>query len=134
MKLITEANISGIFNWLLEGYRKFVDDGEILTEPEAVKQATEDYRLKSDKMQCFIDDVFIYTEGFNSTVREAYQAFESWCHLNGYGVENRANFTDELKSKGLFSTSATIDGRTVRNVIKNHSIDAEYLGEPPPEY
>lgn len=41
-------NMSGILNWMLEGYRMYRSQG--LTMPDSVKQATMDYQMFSDKI------------------------------------------------------------------------------------
>lgn len=133
-KLKTDDNMSGILNWCLDGLRRFTEEGEMLCAPQSVIQATEEYREKSDKIASFIEDALIQVDGLNTSVKEAYHAFERWCQGNGYGIENKSNFTEELRSKGLFAKSGTINGHTVRNVIKNYTIGCEYLGDSPPEW
>lgn len=121
-RLKAKDNISGIFNWVLEGLTKYMEEGEILIEPESVVKATEDYRYKSDKIQNWIDDCLRYTPGLNTSIKDAYENFSSWCDLNGFGTENKGNWIDEIKVKGLYSTSGTINSKTVRNVIRNYSL------------
>lgn len=121
-RLKTEHNVSGIFNWILEGLSKYIEAGEILIEPEAVVKATEDYRQKSDKIQNFIDECFVYTPGFHTTIKEAYDLYSRWCDSNGFGTENKGNFLDDIKTKGIYAESGTISGKTSRRIIKNYSI------------
>ena len=49
-------NLSGIFNWCLEGYKKFCQRG--LELPQAVTKATEDYKDDSDRIGQFIEACF----------------------------------------------------------------------------
>ena len=125
-RLKQDHNVTGIFNWCLEGLRAFQKDGGVLIEPDVVKRSTDDYRHKSDKIQNFIDDALIQTPGFNTPIKEVYQAFGVWCQGNGFGTENKSNFIEELKSKGLFQKSGTVRGNTVRNVIKDYVISDDY--------
>jgi len=129
-RLKTKDNISGIFNWILEGLRLFLEDGEMLIAPDPVVKATEDYRHKSDKIQNFIDECLFHMPGMNTPMKEVYEAFSQWCDLNGYGTENKGNFIAEMKAKNLYATSGTIDGRTVRNVVKNYVIIREVDDAP----
>ena len=39
-------NLSGIFNWVFEGFKMFIREG--IEMPQAVKDATADYELESD--------------------------------------------------------------------------------------
>jgi hypothetical protein len=76
----------------------------------------------------FIDECFVYIPGQHTSIKRAYDTFAEWCDINGFGTENKGNFIDEIKAKGLYAESGTIDGRTVRRVIKNHSIFTEAEG------
>ena len=127
-KLKSRANISGIFNWILAGLARYLENGEILEEPDAVKKATEAYRVKSDKIQAFISETFIpcSTSGFNTIQgKKVYELYTAWCQQNGYKVENKGNFFDDLRHKGLLCDQGTIDGRTIRNVLKGFALPAE---------
>ena len=128
-KLRSQANLSGIFNWALDGLRLYQEDDETLTPPESVIRATAEYREKSDKLRCFIQDCLIPDKTSTISAKRAYEVFSSWCHDNGYGVENKSNFLDELRSKGLLYPSGTISGQTVRNVIRGYSIDESLLSQ-----
>lgn len=130
-RLKREDNITGIFNWCLEGLRIFTEDGSVLREPEAVIQATEDYRQKSDKIQNFINDCLLPFPGQNTTIKEAYQTFGTWCQENGFGTENKSNFIEEIKSKGIYSKTGTVRGSTVYNVIRDHVINEDFTDPPP---
>ena len=126
-KLKTRDNISGLFNWCLEGLQLFQQDGEVLFEPDPVTLATNDYRNKSDKIQLFIDDCLVADTDYNTSIKEAYLYFTAWCKDNGFGIENKSNFIDEIRTKGIFSSSGTIDGVTVRNVIRGYHINTDIV-------
>ncbi len=119
-RLTSEENLSGVLNWCLEGLRRYKKNKCRLSVPQTVKKATEDYRLKSDKIGNFIDDCLYKSEGNNVSAKDVYREFEKWCDLNGYGTENKQNFLDELKAKRLLSKTGTVNGRTVYNVVKGY--------------
>lgn len=129
-RLKSKQNITGIFNWILDGLKQYQAAGEILIEPETVVKATDDYRQKSDKIQNFLDECFIYTPGIHTTVKQAYDLYSEWCDANGFGTENKPNFLDEIKVKGIYAESGTINGRTSRRILKNYSV-AEYVEADP---
>lgn len=126
-RLRREENISGIFNWMLEGLRMYYADGGTLRLPESVKKTTEEYRQNSDKIQCFIQDCLLPAEGNCMTAKFLYEQYASWCKGNGFGVENKSNFLDELRGKGLLSKTGTIAGTTFHNVVKNYTFDASAI-------
>lgn len=122
-RLKTEENLSGILNWCLDGLRMYREEG--LTPPDAVRDATNDYREKSDKIKLFIDDCFVEDNTSTIKMNDVYTEYVSWCHTNGYGTESKRNFFEELKTKGLVSDTGTIRGQTVRNVVKGYRIERD---------
>ena len=122
-RLMSEDNMSGILNWCLEGLKRYHSNKDRLSVPPAVKNATDEYRKKSDKIQNFIDECLFKSEGNNLTAKEVYAEFEKWCQSNGYGTENKQNFLDELRSKGILSQTGTVRGKTVKNVVKGYSLE-----------
>ena len=119
-------NISGIFNWCLEGLRMYRSEG--LSPPECVISATKQYRESNDKLQNFIDDCLEITPGSNTGAGAAYKIYSGWCSANGYGIDSKRSFFDELKNKKLLADTGIVNSRTIHNVILGYSIIEE---EPP---
>lgn len=122
-KLRSSRELSGILNWCVEGLRLYRNQG--LEPPDKVKDATETYRADSDKVGSFINECLTKT-GRNSKAKDVYDAYSTWCDDNGYGCENKGNFFSELKNKGLFATSGTVDGKTVKNIVKAYTIETDF--------
>ena len=122
-KLRRKEELSGILNWCLDGLRLYRKDG--LKAPAAVQKATNAYRADSDKIGNFINECLKKTD-VNSKAKEIYDCYVKWCADNGYGIENKGNFFAEMKNKGLFATSGTVTGKTVKNVIKGYVIDTDF--------
>ena len=122
-KLRSAENLSGIANWLIQGLRMYHEQGDRFIVPESVERATDDYKSKSDKLKSFFADRM--TEDANCTVsaKSVYEEYAQWCKDNGFGVENKSNFLDDLRNKNLLSPTGTIAGLTVKNVIKGYAID-----------
>jgi putative DNA primase/helicase len=93
------GNISGIFNWFLEGLIKLNRDG--LEQPGAVSRAVKEYRDDSDTIGLFISDCLASAEGFKVKTKEVYKAYAQWCADCGYNAKNQANLIDELRKKGI---------------------------------
>ena len=127
-RLQTPEVLSGILNWVLTGLKRYHANGNTITTPESVRDATDEYRKKSDKVQNFIDECLNPEPMATVKAKYVYQAFGEWCKVNGYGVENKTNFFDELRAKGLLFDTGTINGKTVRNVVKGYSIDEQIYG------
>lgn len=123
-KLRRKKEMSGILNWCIEGLRLYRQQG--LQPPEAVTKATDAYRTDSDKIGNFFNECMTKT-GKNSKAKDVYDIYAKWCEDNGYGIENKGNFFSELKTKGLFATSGTVDGKTVKNIIKGYTTEEEFM-------
>ena len=122
-RLQSPESLSGILNWCLEGLKRYHGNGNTIHVPDCVRGATEEYRSKSDKIKNFFTEAM--TENPFETVKagDVYAHFVKWCQLNGYGVENKSNFFDELRAKGLLLEKGTVDGRTYYNVVQGYMFD-----------
>lgn len=123
-KLRSSSELSGILNWCIEGLRLYRQQG--LEPPKTVQNATETYRTDSDKIGNFINECLTKT-GKNSKAKDIYEVYVEWCSDNGFGTENKSNFFSELKTKGLFATSGTVDGKTVKNIVKGYTIETDFI-------
>ena len=123
-KLRQESELSGILNWCIDGLRMYRKEG--LKPPAAVQQTTETYRTDSDKIGNFIKECLAKT-GKNSSIKSIYEVYSTWCSDNGYGTESKGNFISESKSKGLYATSGTVEGKTVRNIVKGYTAESDFM-------
>lgn len=119
-RLMEPQNLSALLNWSIEGLKKYQAAGAVLRDPDAVHSATERYRQDSDKFGQFISENLEQTLGLHVSIKDAYNAFASWCHENGFGTDSKKSFIAEMKLRGLHAATGTINGKTVFNVIPNH--------------
>ncbi len=122
-KLSTKEALSGILNWMIEGWIAFCREG--LEVPEAIKKSTTDYEASSDKLQNFINECLAEAEGKNISIKETYARYEKWCSENGYHVENKQNFISDCKAKGIYKERGMVGGSQVRNIIKGYEFVEE---------
>ena len=122
-RLRESENISGVFNWCIDGLKAFYKEG--LTPTAAIKDATLDYRKDSDKLGKFIAEC-LEKSSENITASSVYSVYENWCRACGYGCENRGNFFTELRGKNLLSKSGTVDGKTKLRVLKGYSFSEDW--------
>lgn len=123
-KLRDKNELSGILNWCIKGLQLYRQEG--LEPPKAVQNATEVYRTDSDKIGNFINECLAKT-GKNSKAKDIYEVYVKWCEDNGYGCENKGNFFAELKTKGLFMSSGTVEGKSVRNIVRGYTIETDFV-------
>ncbi|MGN0605057.1 MAG: phage/plasmid primase, P4 family [Oscillospiraceae bacterium] len=121
-KLITTENLSGIFNWCLNGLRSYRVEG--LNKPDSIIESTDNYNKESDKLTRFIEECLEPEEGIVIAIKELYKLYIIWCNNNGYATDSKQKFIAELKKRKIFAMSGTVEGKTVRNVIKDYRLAA----------
>lgn len=93
-----KENLSGILNWILEGYRKLNADGfDVL---DSIKKATYDYHKENDKIGLFVEERLTKDVNAEERTSNLYFAYQNWCRDNGYYTENTRNFKSSLASIG----------------------------------
>lgn len=122
-RLKSPENIAGLFNWCMAGLKMYRQEG--LKRCHSVGIATAQYAEQSDKLGNFIDECLEESSGNSCTAKEAYEVYRQWCASSGYFAEGKQKFFDLLRIKNLLKGAATIEGKTVRNVIENYIISAQ---------
>lgn len=101
-KLKTE--LSGILNWLLEGYRGYKAEG--LTDCGAVNEATQEYRYGEDDFQMFLDDFTSDKVSGFFGLAEGYEAYQ-----RQGGRKSKKNFAAEMERCGHKKIRKSISGQ-----------------------
>ena len=117
-RLRKPGNISGLLNWCLIGLKRYYAEGA--APPESVRAATAEYRTSSDKIGNFISECLEESKE-NSSVKAVYEKYAEWCRENGFGAENKSNFTADLNSKGLLG-AGKINGVSYKRLVRGYTI------------
>lgn len=117
-KLKVENEISGIFNWLLEGLENFREEG--LTTPEEIKIATAEYEKKNDKIDKFIKQELVKDSKKNVSCNDAHNKYCQWCDKNTLPSLSKGEFMKYLKEHNYWQKQGTVKGKTVQNVIAGY--------------
>jgi putative DNA primase/helicase len=99
-KILLEEK-EGIFNWILEGFRKWRENR--LGIPEEVKKATQEYRDEMDVLGEFISTMCIENPEIRTATKELYQAYCNWCKENGEEPISSRAFGRRLEERGYKS-------------------------------
>ena len=113
-KLKNQDEISGIFNWCLQGLRTYTKSG--LNIPEDVKNATSMYELSNDKFSHFILQELIESNE-NVTLHDLYHRYCNWCRKNNIPRQSKSEIKDKLIIRNIFAPQARVYGVTRQNVI-----------------
>lgn len=124
-RLRTQKNISGIFNWCLEGLRMYLKDG--LKMPHSVSLATAAYQDSSDKHKSFMRECLVEDPFSKCKAKDVYDIYKRWCGENGFRYENKSKFFMVMRSKGRLIDHATVDGETAFNIFDGYRIADDYL-------
>ena len=123
-------NMSGILNWMLEGYKMFRSQG--LEMPDSVINATDDYRKASDKIAQFCEACLVSKPGAMLRSKSVYNRYKQWSESNGYHAEGIKNFKTEFLKHYVEDRRRPPDGGEKTTVV----LDVDFLvddDDPPPE-
>ena len=123
-------NMSGILNWMLEGYKMFRSQG--LEMPDSVINATDDYRKASDKIAQFCEACLVSKPGAMLRSKSVYNRYKQWSEANGYHAEGIKNFKTEFLKHYVEDRRRPLDGGEKTTVV----LDVDFLvddDDPPPE-
>lgn len=98
-KLTTAESLSGILNWCIEGLKALRREG--FKMPEAVVNATQQYKESSDKLGQFIDSELERVPSAEVETRAVHNRYQGWCYDSGYRPEGFTEFKKSLASAGI---------------------------------
>jgi putative DNA primase/helicase len=117
-------NMSGILNWLLEGYKFFRE--EDLEPPEKAIKALEDYRRESDTIALFIEQELDKTGDSKTWIKtgDLYKLYKLWCVKVDVDEKSQKDFVTALRNKNLVSRHNT-EGHIVRGYTEKKIENAD---------
>lgn len=118
---IKHQNISGIFNWCYEGYRKLDSIGKF-NIPEKSKKLFNQYKHDSDTTQLFIDECLIKSEGTRTSLQKVYNRYKEWTKENGFSQCSKKTLKKRLQRKEFLiesygNSDKVFDYETLENTI-----------------
>jgi putative DNA primase/helicase len=90
-------NMSGILNWLLNGY--FLLQREGLSVPDKVQQAISEYKCELDIIGAFLDEKTIVSPNNRMKTSDLYTVYSAWAKENGYRPLSNRSFTGEIRKR-----------------------------------
>lgn len=95
-KLMAERD--GILMWVLEGTRKYLQDGLKLS-PRMRAEAAQ-YRKDSDRIGEFLEDIMEADAGAKINQQTAFKEWDDWSKANGFRPSSKKSFTQRLAERG----------------------------------
>jgi putative DNA primase/helicase len=98
---IIEKELSGVFNWVLEGLNRLLEQKHF-SICEAAQNAVEQYKIESNSVKLFLDD-----NGYKSSptdyrlIKELYLEYRAYCNEDGMSAFRKVNFSKQLQMLGV---------------------------------
>ncbi len=107
-----EAELSGVFNWILEGLNRLLQQGNF-TKCDAAQKAVETYRIESDSVAMFIDEYGFQKSVDNyESLKDLYPSYKNFCFDNGFRPVHSRNLVKRLEALG-FDTDKKSYGKVI---------------------
>lgn len=98
-KEIIKEEMSGVFNWVLDGLDRFMKNGNF-TESKHINDAMEEIKRDSDSVREFMEDNYTPSIEQHLTLKELYSEHRTFCADNGYKCSANREFSRRLKEMG----------------------------------
>lgn len=100
---IIESELSGVFNWVLEGARRYLARG--LKQPDAVTAAIGEYRAELDPVRNFLNEAeqegrLMFGPELEMKSSEMYRVYAAWCADNHLRPMAERRFSMRLSDLG----------------------------------
>lgn len=93
------AELPGILNWALEGYRSLIkQSGFVITQEQT--QALAEYREENSSVDGFIGECLVYNPEALETTAKLYGEYKDYCSKDGRKYKSMIAFTKEMKAIG----------------------------------
>ena len=96
-KKIIDNELSGVFNWVLEGLKRLLVNKKF-TDCQAATKALEQYQIESDSVQMFLNDKNYKPSNDNKhLLKDIYKEYKDYCDYDGYHTCSNRTFADRLR-------------------------------------
>lgn len=114
-KKIIDSELSGVFNWILEGLKRLLVQKKF-TVSKKVNDQIETYRRESDSVAMFVSENG-YVPSYQSQyyLKAVYDEYKSYSLDNGYKLVSNRTFSERLKMLG-FDVDKTRNGRIIYSI------------------
>lgn len=98
---IIKKELSGVFNWVLNGLKRLLSQGDF-TRSEAVIKQLESYKIQSDSVQMFlIDEGFEKSTSEYEPFKDIFSSFRNYCNESSYRPVSKRTFGERLRNAGF---------------------------------
>jgi putative DNA primase/helicase len=97
---IIETELSGVFNWVLEGLNRLMQQ-KGFTSCTASNEALKKYKIESDSVQMFLSEEN-YSTSINNEIllKDFFSEYRTYCFDSGFKACSKRTFADRLRNIG----------------------------------
>jgi putative DNA primase/helicase len=100
-KKIVEKELSGVFNWVLQGLNRLLEQKKF-SDCEAAQQAVEQYKIESNSVQMFLNESEYKGSLTNyKLIKDLYPEYRAFCIDDGVPPFKKTNFIKQLRALSL---------------------------------
>jgi len=112
-KKIVAKELSGVFNWILEGLNRLLEQKRF-SECKAAQQALDQYKIESNSVQMFLNEnEYESSPNNHRLLKELYFEYKSFCIEDGMPPFKKSNFKKQLMALGIVVQRASQNQFTV---------------------
>jgi P4 family phage/plasmid primase-like protien len=100
VKRAIEGEGAGILNWALDGLDRLRERGRFEV-PDAVRDASEDFRTSNDVPALFVDDACVVGEELRAQAGQLYAEYRFWCERNGHRPQSSTSIAQDWERLGF---------------------------------
>lgn len=126
-KLMAQNNINGLLLWALDGLKAYYKEG--LKLPAGIQSAVDEYHGTSDRIGKYLEECCEKDPEACESIKKAYLVYSAWCMECGFGSMSKTSFIEDITKKGLYKKTGTVNGKTVRGVLRGYRCDDEVAME-----
>ena len=98
---IIENELSGVFNWVLEGLNRLLEQKRF-SDCEAAQRAVEQYKIESNSVQMFLNEYEYKGSPKNyKLIKDLYPEYRTFCIDDGMTPFKKSNFIKQLRALGV---------------------------------
>jgi len=98
---IIEKELSGVFNWVLEGLNRLLEQKRF-SDCDAARQAVEQYKIESNSVQMFLKENDYKSSPVNyELIKSLYLDYKAFCIEDGMPPFKKTNFIKQLRTLGF---------------------------------
>ncbi|SMO57760.1 phage/plasmid primase, P4 family [Gracilimonas mengyeensis] len=122
-----KKDLSGVFNWALEGFEEWKENGRKLMVPESVGRETLKYRGEMDILSSFLQEACEEGVTHSCSNKEFRHTYEMWCSDNGLVPFSNNKLNPRLEERGFvkYHSNGRVHWRGFRPKAHDHVDDVE---------